>query len=70
MQVKVTVEPNVVVGDCNSDGQFTVADIIMLQRWLINGNTLVDDWQAADLSEDGRLNTMDLVLMKRKLINL
>ena len=70
VQVKVTVEPNVVVGDCNSDGQFTVADIIMLQRWLINGNTLVDDWQAADLSEDGRLNTMDLVLMKRKLINL
>ena len=69
VQVKVTVESNVVVGDCNSDGQFTVADIIMLQQWLINGNTVVDDWKAADLSEDGRLNAMDLVLMKRKLIN-
>lgn len=69
VQVKVTVESNVIAGDCNSDGQFTVADIIMLQQWLINGNTVVDDWKAADLSEDGRLNTMDLVLMKRKLIN-
>lgn len=69
VQVKVTVESNVIAGDCNSDGQFTVADIIMLQQWLINDNTVVDDWKAADLSEDGRLNAMDLVLMKRKLIN-
>ena len=56
---------NSVVGDCNNDGKFTIADIVMLQKWLLNDGAKLTNWKAADLYEDGILNTFDLVLMKQ-----
>ena len=59
-----------VKGDCNADGKFTVADAVMLQKWIlaVKGAELTD-WQAADLCEDGVINTFDLVMMKRLIVN-
>lgn len=59
--------PASVKGDVNADGMFTVADVIMLQKWLLcNGE--ITDWEAGDLCEDGILNAFDLRAMKQMLL--
>ena len=56
-------------GDVNADGKFDIADVVLLQKWLLAvPNTKLADWKAADLCEDNRLDVFDLCLMKRKLI--
>lgn len=58
-----------VAGDVNSDGKFSTADVILMQKWLLNiPDTKLDNWQAGDLCSDGRLDVFDLCLMKQKLI--
>lgn len=58
-----------VEGDVNADGSCSVADMIALQKWLIQTtDAKLADWQAADLYKDGVLNGFDLVLMKRLLM--
>ena len=61
---------NSVVGDCNNDGKFTIADIVMLQKWLLNDGTVLDNWKAADLYGDNVINVFDLVLMKQMIVNI
>ena len=61
----VTTGHKSIVGDCNNDGSFTVADVIMLQKWLLSDGTVLDNWKAADLYSDDMLNGLDLVLMKQ-----
>lgn len=55
-------------GDVNADGEFTVADVIMLRKWLLCAGDITD-WQAGDLCEDEKLNAFDLCIMKRELLN-
>lgn len=58
-----------VIGDCNNDGELSVADAVLLQKWLLAvPDTELANWQAADLCEDGRLDVFDLCLMKRMLV--
>ena len=56
-------------GDVNSDGKFNVADIVMMQKWLLCAGDLTD-WKAGDLCKDDRIDVFDLCLMKRLLINM
>jgi len=56
-------------GDVNSDGKFNVADIVMMQKWLLCAGDLTN-WKAGDLCEDDRIDVFDLCLMKRLLINM
>lgn len=57
-------------GDVNMDGRFDVADVVLLQKWLLAvPNTHLADWKAADLCADDRLDVFDLCLMKRELLN-
>ncbi len=57
------------IGDVNADGKFSVADVVMLQKWLIcSPGVTLTDWQAGDLCEDGRIDAFDLCIMKRELI--
>lgn len=59
-----------VQGDANADGKFDVADVILLQKWLLAvPDAKLADWKAADLCEDDRLDVFDLCMMKRLLIN-
>ncbi len=53
-------------GDVNADGQFSIADLVMMQKFLIRGGTLTD-WQQGDLYEDSVIDARDLVLMRRML---
>lgn len=53
-------------GDVNADGTFSIADIIMMQKWLIGAGNITDI-KAGDLSEDGSINVFDLSIMKQEL---
>ena len=68
VQITVTVYP-VMEGDINLDGKVTIADAVLLQKWLLAvPNTVLPDWKAGDMNGDGRLNVVDLTLLKRSLI--
>lgn len=51
-------------GDVNSDGTFSVVDVVMLQKWLLGAGDLTD-WKAGDLCSDGIINAYDLCCMKQ-----
>ena len=54
-----------VEGDVNADGIFSVADLIMMQQFLLNQGRLIE-WKAGDLCEDNTINGLDLCLMRQK----
>ena len=69
VQLKVTVNSVSIIGDCNDDGELSVADAVLLQKWLLaEPDVELANWKAADLCEDGRLDVFDLCLMKRMLV--
>ncbi len=55
-------------GDVNADGIFSMADVVTLQRWLIQDGTTLNDWQAGDCNEDGVLDIRDVCVMKQWLL--
>ena len=56
-------------GDVNDDGEFNVADLVLLQKWLLAvPDTHLANWKAVDFCNDNVLNVFDLCLMKRKLL--
>ena len=56
-------------GDCNADGEFSVSDVVIFQKWLLaDPSATLNNWKAADLCEDDRLDVFDLCLMKRMLV--
>ncbi len=56
-----------VLGDVNADSTFSIADVVMLQKWLIGAGDITH-WQAGDLNYDNRLDAADLTLIKRLLL--
>lgn len=60
---------NPVKGDANHDGVFNMADIVTLQKWLMNvPETKMINWEMVDFNQDRKLNAIDLTLMKRELL--
>lgn len=65
----VAISSETVAGDVNNDGAFTIADVVILQKWLLTApDVSLSNWKAGDLCVDDVLNVFDLCLMKRKLI--
>lgn len=60
-------KPETVKGDVNADGSLTIADLVMMQKYLL-GNGGLTDWKAGDLYEDGKADTFDLVMMRQAII--
>ncbi len=59
---------DVIKGDINADGIFNIADVVLLQKWLLaKPDAVLADWKAGDLCEDDRLDIFDYVLMKQLL---
>ena len=57
-------------GDVNMDGEFNIADIVLLQNWLLGReNSHISNWKAGDISGDKKINVFDLCLMRRLLFN-
>ena len=65
-------EPDIqpyLMGDVNNDGEFNVADVVLLQKWLLAvPDTHLANWKAVDFCNDNKLDVFDLCLMKRELI--
>lgn len=65
----VALEEEKITGDVNADGKFDIADVVLLQKWLLAiPDVKLADWEAADLYKDNRLDVFDLCLMKRELL--
>ena len=66
----VPEKDNSVIGDVNDDGKFSVADVVIMQKWLLSEpDYTLTNWKAGDLYSDGIIDVFDLCLMKRMLIS-
>ncbi len=63
----IPLKGDIITGDVNEDGTFTVLDVVMMQKWLLCAGEITS-WRAGDLCTDGRLDAFDLCLMKRSLV--
>lgn len=65
----VAISSETVAGDVNHDGFFTIADVVLLQKWLLgNPDAVLANWKAGDLCEDNIIDAFDLCLMRQKII--
>lgn len=58
-----------VKGDLNSDGQFNIHDLTLLQHWINAEEGQIANWKSGDINKDNQLDAVDLALMKRDLIH-
>ncbi len=63
----------VTMGDINMDNKLTIADVAVVQKWLLGGSFYGSDiqfdyWHLADFCDDDKLDVFDLCLMKEKLL--
>lgn len=66
-----TVLQEIANGDVNNDNVLTIADIVLLQEWLLAvPDTHLVNWKAADMNYDSKLDVFDLCLMKRALLSM
>ncbi len=57
------------MGDINNDGHFSISDAVMLQKWLLDAQSVkVPKWNNGDMNDDGLLDVYDLILMKNSLV--
>jgi arabinan endo-1,5-alpha-L-arabinosidase len=52
-----------ITGDVNADGVFNIADLVMMQNYLLGNGTLTD-WRSGDLCADEIINVIDLCMMR------
>ena len=51
-------------GDVDANGKFELADVVMMQKYLLGSGTLTV-WQNGDLDSSNTINAKDLTLMKQ-----
>ncbi|MCM1269188.1 MAG: glycosyl hydrolase family 8 [Ruminococcus flavefaciens] len=56
-------------GDVNDDGVFSIADLVMAQRYIL-GNGDLTNWKNGDLCEDNVFDSFDLVIMRQMISDL
>ncbi|WP_396136416.1 glycoside hydrolase family 9 protein [Clostridium sp. SHJSY1] len=61
--VQLTYKNNTILGDVNDDGSVTLADYLLLKKY-ITSKTGDINLKAADINKDGLINIMDLVALK------
>ena len=64
------LENNMKKGDINGDGVIAVADLVLLQKWLLAvPGTELECPGAADLDSDGTIDVFDLAALRKELIS-
>ncbi len=59
-----------VAGDINMDGTLSIADAVLLQKWLLNvPDTELKNWKAGDFTDDALLDVFDLIMLKKAIIS-
>ena len=58
-------------GDTSGDGQINSADLLKIQKHLLNVNKITDSKviSAADVTKDGQINSADLLKIQKYLLN-
>lgn len=62
------IAQSALTGDVNSDGSVDIADLVMLQKYVL-GSGVITDWTAADVCCDGQIDSFDTAMLRRILIN-
>ncbi len=57
-----------VIGDVNNDGFFGIADVVMMQNYLL-GNGSLTQWECADMDNDDEIDVFDYIIMRQKLMD-
>ncbi len=66
---ETTTNPESLSGDINKDGKVSLADFVLLQKFLLGNNMPADsDSMAGDCNADGKLNGIDLTMLRQKLL--
>ena len=66
IRTKITVSGNI-----NGDSEFSIADVVALQKWLLNAyDKDIYNWAEADFDLDNKITIFDLVLMRKALLKL
>lgn len=60
--------PDSPAGDVNGDGAVSVADAVLLVRFLTAETAALPHWQNADLDQSGKLDASDLAMLKHLLL--
>ena len=69
--IYVITEDNLIDGDVNNDGNFNVADLVTLQKWLLfECSVKLNNWKAADLCTDGKIDVFDMILLRGLLLTI
>ncbi len=55
-------------GDINNDGELSVADLFLLQKYLLKAESFINN-EAADLNEDGIIDIFDNIRLRKLLMN-
>lgn len=56
-----------VLGDANDDGSLTIADILMVEKWLL-GYGEITNWENVNLCKDEKIDVFDFCLLKKEYI--
>ena len=60
---------SMIMGDVNGDGTLSLADLVLLQKYLLRQDAL-KQWEAGDLDGDGNVSGLDLAALKQKVVTL
>lgn len=70
LEPSASITSQKISGDVNADGKFNIADIVALQKWILNvPDAKLTDWKAGDLCNDDLIDSYDLCLMRKLLIS-
>ncbi len=56
-------------GDANNDGKFTSADLVYLQKWILDYDDILINSDNSDLCADGIIDVFDLCQMRKEFID-
>ncbi len=63
--IEPAIIPEKIIGDVNADGKFSVADLVMAEKFLLGSSSELTDFEAGDLCKDGVFDTFDLIAMRK-----
>ena len=67
----VPINQSQLKGDINEDGETTVADLVLLQKYMVNKSELTEtQLKAADYNSDNLVNVFDAVALRNSFLNM
>ena len=69
LRIAVAIPFEEVIGDLNQDGAFNVADLVLMQKYILGVETFnKEQAKIADMNGDGNIDPFDLVSYRKAII--